>query len=727
MSYIVRFTEITNPSKPAIQVADQTLNTERSITFVGQNYPGYSQPVFENFLHLLENFAGPNTPRNPVQGQLWFDNSNSLLKVYDGTNWAAAGSVKKASTAPDVVNSAIGDLWVDTINSQLYLFSGSSWLLIGPQFSAGKKTGPIIQTITDTSNISHSVISFYAATSSASDTNSYIMAIISKDAFTPKALISGFPIIREGLNLTLTNAGTGSTSLSRMWGTASQADALLINNVAIPSDNFLRGDVASLTSYPLTIRSDGGLIVGSDASFNIGRSGTSTIFYSKPNSNNIDFKLTSSDQNNVVLHIDALTRVGIGTNNTTPLATLDVAGTVEIKNDSTLNIPAQLSINSNLNIDNASGASIQTLGGLTVGMQSRFSDDIILDGQLYVNYNNGSFGSAILPGTTTAPSDGKLDIGSPTAQFRNIYANNFVGTFSGLVTGTLDGNISGAAAKLSSPTTFKLLGQITSDLQSFNGQQTNGVLAMTTTLDPTAVSSQPETEAPLTSDYFLLQRDGVGLLKTTKQTIQNTMPLIPIGTIMPYAGSSCPTGYLFCDGSEVKITDYRALYAVINTTYNDGTLQGYGTFKLPDLRGRFALGRDNMNNGILVQDKITPSIPISTVGSAANRVDDISSRVLGNAGGSSSVTLDVKNLPEHQHTLSNSSGAYYALPASQAVAATDTNATKNGVQAVTTTGVTSNGVSKTGNITGTTQTGQKAVVMNPYQTINYIIFTGKLQ
>lgn len=726
MSYIVRFTEITNPSKPAIQVADQTLNTQTSITFVGQNYPGYSQPVFENFLHLLENFAGPNTPTNPIQGQLWFDNSNSLLKVYDGTNWAAAGSVKKAGTAPDVANSATGDLWVDTINSQLYLFSGSNWLLVGPQFSAGKRTGPIIETITDTSNISHSVISFYAATSSVSDTSSYILAIISKDTFTPKALITGFSLIREGLNLTSVNTGSSSTSLSRVWGTASQSDALLVNDVAIPAANFLRGDVASVTSYPFSVRSDGGINVGSDLIFNIGRSGNSTVFYSKTNSNNVDFKLTSSNQTNTVLHIDASTRVGIGTNNTSPLATLDVAGTIEIKNDAILNIPAQLSINSNLNIDNSAGASIQTTGGLTVGLQSFFNDDIITNGQLYVNYNNGASGAAILPGTASTPADGTLDIGSATARFRNIYASNFIGSFSGLVTGTLDGNISGAAAKLASPTTFKLLGQVTSDLQAFNGQQTDGVLAMTTTLDSTAVSSQPETTTPQTSDYILLQRPGIGLYKTTKQTLQDSLPVIPIGTIMPYAGSSCPTGYLFCDGSEIKITDYQLLYQVIGTTYNGVSLSGYGTFKLPDLRGRFPLGRDNMNNGIQVPDKNNPNVPITTVSTAANRVSDITSRVLGNTSGADSVTLLVKNLPDHQHTLSSSVGSYFAIPGNQAVAATDNNAS-TGVQVTTTTGTTSYGISKTGSITNTTQTNQPAVVMNPYQTINYIIFTGKLQ
>lgn len=725
MSYIVRFTEVTNPSKPSIQVADQTLNTQTSITFVGQNYPGYSQPVFENFLHLLENFAGPSTPLNPVQGQLWFDNSANLLKVYDGTNWAAAGSVKKAGSAPDVINSARGDLWVDTINSQLYLFSGSNWLLVGPQFSAGKKTGPVIEVITDTNNVAHSVISFYAASSNISDTNTYIMSIISKDTFTPKALITGFSIIKEGLNLTTVNTSSSSTSLSRMWGTAEKADALLIGDIAVPAANFLRGDIASTSANPLNIRSDAGLTIGSDLSFNIGRSGTSTVFYSKTPSNNIDFKVSSATQTNIVMHLDALTRVGIGTNNSSPLATLDIAGNVEIKNDASLSIPAQLSINSTLDIDNVVGASIQTTGSLSVGLRSKFIGDIQSNGVLHVQPSSGS--AAILPPTNSTAMTGTVDIGSSTAYFRNIYATNFVGTFSGTVTGTLDGSISGAAAKLASYTTFKTIGQITSDLQAFNGQQTNGVLALTTALDPTAISAQTETTSPATSDYLLLQRPGVGLFKASKQSFQQSMPLVPVGAIFPFAGSVCPIGYLFCDGSEVKITDYQTLYQVIQTTYNGPLpLAGFSTFRLPDLRGRFPLGRDNMNNGIQVPDVNNQNVSITTVGIAANNVGDVSSRVLGNSGGHDTVTLATKNLPDHQHTLSDGTSQYYAVPLSQAVAATDNNAT-SGIQVTTTSGSTAYGLGKTGSITNVTQTGQAATVMNPYQTINYIIYTGKIQ
>jgi microcystin-dependent protein len=62
----------------------------------------------------------------------------------------------------------------------------------------------------------------------------------------------------------------------------------------------------------------------------------------------------------------------------------------------------------------------------------------------------------------------------------------------------------------------------------------------------------------------------------------------PSGTIVAFAGSSAPAGYLMADGSAVSRTTYATLFAVISTTY--GTGNGSTTFNLPDLRGRVAVG-----------------------------------------------------------------------------------------------------------------------------------------
>lgn len=62
------------------------------------------------------------------------------------------------------------------------------------------------------------------------------------------------------------------------------------------------------------------------------------------------------------------------------------------------------------------------------------------------------------------------------------------------------------------------------------------------------------------------------------------------GNIMLYGGTAAPTGWLLCDGSTVSQTTYAALFAVIGTSYNTGGEAG-GTFRLPDLRQRFPIGK----------------------------------------------------------------------------------------------------------------------------------------
>lgn len=66
------------------------------------------------------------------------------------------------------------------------------------------------------------------------------------------------------------------------------------------------------------------------------------------------------------------------------------------------------------------------------------------------------------------------------------------------------------------------------------------------------------------------------------------------GTMVIYAASGAPSGWLSCNGQEVSRTTYAALDAVIGTTYGAYTngSGGAGTthFKLPDLGGRVAIG-----------------------------------------------------------------------------------------------------------------------------------------
>jgi microcystin-dependent protein len=111
---------------------------------------------------------------------------------------------------------------------------------------------------------------------------------------------------------------------------------------------------------------------------------------------------------------------------------------------------------------------------------------------------------------------------------------------------------------------------------------------------------------------------------------------MPTGAVIPYAGSSAPTGWLICDGGSSGIlrTTYAALFAVIGTTYGSG--DGSTTFNVPDLRGRVPAGKDNMG------------------GIAANRlsasVSGVTGTTLGASGGSQSLTSHNHTQNSHNHT-----------------------------------------------------------------------------
>lgn len=105
--------------------------------------------------------------------------------------------------------------------------------------------------------------------------------------------------------------------------------------------------------------------------------------------------------------------------------------------------------------------------------------------------------------------------------------------------------------------------------------------------------------------------------------------LAPAGVVLPFAGSTAPTGWLLCFGQAVSRTTYAALFTALGTSYGAG--DGSTTFALPDLRGRIPGGKDNMG------------------GSAASRLTTAGSGVdgatLGAAGGAQTHILTNGQLP----------------------------------------------------------------------------------
>ena len=296
-----------SPSSYTVQ--DGVVNTQTDLSLLGKGYAGYGESIAENFLHLLENFSNTSAPTKPVSGQLWWDSTNSKLKVYTGTAWqTAGGSAPYQSAQPTGISQ--GDIWIDSDTGQLYFYNGASSILIGPPSSTGTTNGFTYDVITDSTDTSQNVTKWY------NDGN--LIAIISEDTFTPKAAISGFATITKGITL--------STAIAdlRFAGVASDSDKL--GNVA--AANYLRSNANDTTSGTLGIVTDSGMTVGADNDLSLTVDTSGAIISNTVTDTDITFKVNDGGSTTTVMTIDGSeSRVGIGT--TTPTAKLEVNGTIK--------------------------------------------------------------------------------------------------------------------------------------------------------------------------------------------------------------------------------------------------------------------------------------------------------------------------------------------------------------------------------------------------------------
>jgi len=585
MAYKINFTDqVANPN--GITIADQDLNTQTSLTFVGKNYPGYAQVIGENFLHLLENFANNSAPsrEKSVPGQLWYDTNatNPQLKVLDKSkNWIPAGNIYKSSTRPSE-GVVIGDLWSDSANQQLYLWTGAQWLLVGPQFNQASSTGLKVEEITDrATNLQKLVMTMFIEDKR--------VAVFSKDEFTPKSTLAGFESIKRGITLSNEDFDLSGVNKNKFWGTSEKAESLVIGNTIISASNFLRSDVVSTTNNTLNIRSATGLNVGPSLETSISSSIVGTVIHQKTPGSVIVLKTTESGTNvfNDVVTVTGDKKVGINKN---PSATLDVEG--NISSSGILRIT-----NTADDVSNTGSTSVGSAifsGGVGVAKTLNVGENFNVGGIVTVN-------SDLLPKFTNLTA-----IGSPTKRFNNIYSKNiFVDTITAdSFSGQFFGTLSGSASQLSSSVNFSITGDVTTNnAVSFNGTSS---VVLTTEISPSFVTNKTAVTDINENDLFLLSRPGnTSFNKVTRSVILKGIGVVPVGSIMPFAGEELPPGYLLCDGSEQSRNVYFRLFSVIGFKYkNETLLQGFQTFALPDLRGRFPLGRENMDNSNSINKEI---------------------------------------------------------------------------------------------------------------------------
>lgn len=90
------------------------------------------------------------------------------------------------------------------------------------------------------------------------------------------------------------------------------------------------------------------------------------------------------------------------------------------------------------------------------------------------------------------------------------------------------------------------------------------------------------TPQTLTPEQKEQARNNIGAMSA------DTSPSVPAGTLLPFAGTVIPNGYLPCNGANVSRTDYANLFAAIGTKWGEG--DGSTTFTLPNFNDRFIEG-----------------------------------------------------------------------------------------------------------------------------------------
>ena len=108
-----------------VSVADGALNTTAApIALPGKGYTNYGQPVLQDILWTMQNFAGSVAPTPLMQGVNWYDTNANELKVYTGTAWSAMFKDNQTNSPSVTLTYDLGsnslkfnNIWAGTVNA----------------------------------------------------------------------------------------------------------------------------------------------------------------------------------------------------------------------------------------------------------------------------------------------------------------------------------------------------------------------------------------------------------------------------------------------------------------------------------------------------------------------------------------------------------------------------------------------------------------------------------
>lgn len=262
------------------------------LTLIGRNTTGYGEVMNENFVKILENFAGSSEPEQPLRGQVWYDTSDGRLKVFDGTVFRSTDTTVVSRTQPNLLS---GDVWIDSGNKQIYFSDGTDVILAGPIYTANqKKTGTEPITIVDKFGQNKTVIRYMIGGSA--------VLLISKEDFVAAntteniTALTGFSTtIKAGITISTTYA-----SAFEFYGNANSTSKLQDagGEEYTPSDFIFRAPADTTTEQKIAsvLHLDGG--TGADKG----------VYFSTNKDIKIDYTATDASSGTATLSIERSSR-----------------------------------------------------------------------------------------------------------------------------------------------------------------------------------------------------------------------------------------------------------------------------------------------------------------------------------------------------------------------------------------------------------------------------------
>ena len=353
------------------------------LTLVGKSTNNYGLEFNQNFVKLLENFASTTAPKSPIKGQIWYDTSEEKIRIFNGSIFKEPNRPQVSSIEPSL---SPGDIWIDSLRRQLYFNDGQGTRLAGPIYTAQQGvSGNEIVNITDNTGATKTLIKLKIG--------DVLLGVFSKDTFTPNYLTANGRVLQnEGITGVIRKGFTPAIVGFNFYGTALNAQNLIdgfgniinvSNFVQTTGNSFINGALTIVNSTPLTLGASNNL------TFEI--ASNLTTLKSNIQNSNLALNVKNSSGSTNAIYIDAL-RSRVGIYNSDPIATFDIAGDANFRNNIVTDSESIDIVNATATTVNLAGAATEVNVGAATGITTVNNN---LNVARNVNINGGSLNSTL--------------------------------------------------------------------------------------------------------------------------------------------------------------------------------------------------------------------------------------------------------------------------------------------------------------------------------------------